>query len=247
MRAALATDADGPAPVESGTLEERVAASFGLFPGLQLPMATDDDFSRPVEKRQQRHKSMAFAGVDLIVKNAVLPIAQSVPFPAADGGLAHGTFFAGERRKRTPTERVAHTAEALRSVQLHFDDSAAYFPMDRPENRAGTEKKPSSDHCEPPEMAKAAIHFYVIGTAVGVQPEVRTAADNNQVYDRTRPDKTCAMIFAHTTLTEHITPCLDYETKLTSSFRLRTEWYVRPREVSPCTYVYVPGLFYSYS
>ena len=55
LRAALATAADGRAPVASGTLEERIAAICGLFPGLQIPTATDDDLSRPVKKRQQRH------------------------------------------------------------------------------------------------------------------------------------------------------------------------------------------------
>ncbi|CAN0495489.1 unnamed protein product, partial [Laminaria digitata] len=45
-------------------------------------------------------------------------------------------------------------------------------PLGRPENRARKEKKPGSDHWEPSEMAKAAIHFHVIGTVVVVQPEV---------------------------------------------------------------------------
>ena len=150
----------------------RRAAVCGLLPGLQTPSATDDDLSRPVEKRQQRHENMTDAEVTLMVKPVVLPIAQSVPFPEADGGLAHGAFSAGESKKRTPAERAAHTAEALRSVQLHFGDSAPYLPLGRPENRARKDK-PGSDKWKPPEMAKAAIHFHVIGTVVVVQPEVR--------------------------------------------------------------------------
>ena len=43
-----------------------------------------------------------------------------MPFHAAAGGLEHGAFSTGERKKRTPPERGTRTAEAMRSVQLHF-------------------------------------------------------------------------------------------------------------------------------
>lgn len=180
LRADLATAPDGPAPVPSGTLDERIATTCALFPDLQKPSATDDDLSLPVDKRKQRHENMTDAEVHVMVKAVVLPIAQSVPFPAADGGLVRRAFSAGGRKKRTPAERAAHTAEALRSVQLEFSDSAPYFPLGRPENRARKEKKPGSDHWEPSEMAKAAIHFHVIGTVVVVQPEVRAAAGRSR-------------------------------------------------------------------
>ena len=167
LRATRATTADGAAsaPVASGSVDERVAATCALFPGLEMPCSTDGDLSRPVEKRKQRHENMTDVEVNLMVKAVTLPIAKSAPFPAADGGLEDGALTAGQRKKRTSAEKSAHTAEALRTVQAHFGDSAPYFPLGRPENRARKEK-----------MAKAAIHFQVIGTVVVVQPEVRTPA-----------------------------------------------------------------------
>ena len=56
--------------------------------------------------------------------------------------------------KRTSAERTAHTAEELRTVQAQFSDSAPYFPLGRPENRARKEKKLGSVQWEPAEMAK---------------------------------------------------------------------------------------------
>ena len=93
LRVAPATSADGPAPVASGTLEERVAVVCGLFSGLQMLSTTDDDLFRPVEKRQQRHENRTDAEVILMVKAVILPI--------ADGGLARGAFSAGASKKQT--------------------------------------------------------------------------------------------------------------------------------------------------
>ena len=55
---------------------------------------------------------MTGAEVDLIAKTVVLPITQSAPFTAGDGGLTHGAFSVGGIKKRTPAERAAHTPEA---------------------------------------------------------------------------------------------------------------------------------------
>lgn len=90
MRAALATAADGPAPVASGTFEERVAAICGLFPGLYMPSTTDDNLSRPADKRQQRHENITDAEVNLMVKTVVMPIAQRVL-------VLRGRWWAGTR------------------------------------------------------------------------------------------------------------------------------------------------------
>ena len=192
LRANCATAADGaaPAPVASGSLDERVAATCALFPDLEMPCSTDGDLSRPVEKRKQRHENMTDVEVNLMVKAVTLPIAKSVPFPAADGGLEDGALTAGQRKKRTSAERTAHTAEALRTVQAHFGDSAPYFPLGRPENRARKEKKLGSDRWEPAEMAKAAIHVHVIGTVVVVQPEVRTPTVITYLRDSMKQEHT---------------------------------------------------------
>ncbi len=72
LRAAYATAADGPAPapVASGSLDERIAATCALFPGLQMPTSTDDDLSRPVEKRKQRHENMTDVEVSRYATNS---------------------------------------------------------------------------------------------------------------------------------------------------------------------------------
>ena len=79
---------------------------------------------------------MADAVVNLMVTAVLLPIAQSVPFPAAYGGLEHGAFSTGERNE--PRRKQQHAIWRVCSLLSGRPEIRA---INRKKNRASSSTK----------------------------------------------------------------------------------------------------------
>lgn len=109
----------GYAGVTAGGVCAEKATLRGCFPHLEVPTATDEDLSRFLTMRKQRHASWGTREVDDIVTRVLGRHSIRIPFPLDDGGLSSA---------EDPVEFSQH-------------NSLPYIPLGRPENRARRHKE----------------------------------------------------------------------------------------------------------